>query len=143
MAKTVKVKMTRVQNQGRIQNSYPMEYDPTKIQIIAYEGINDASKPYCIGVVKDEDLDSFVTSLDIVEITQQEAETLGNTWRPQVTRIIDEQKIIGILEKVSNSQELTQAEKDAINPENSELGINKSTAFTDLQNATIGRVDNG
>ena len=105
--------------------------------------MGDISKTYCIGVVKDEDLTAFISSPDIVEILKQEAETLGAVWRPQVTKITDENKILDILDKVHNSQGLTQLEKDVINPDNAELGINKSTAFTDMLNDAIGAINNG
>jgi hypothetical protein len=143
MAKIVKVKMNRVQSGSRIQNSYPAPYDPKKVQVIAYEDLGNVNKPYCIGVVKDEDLAAFTASPDIVEISQQEAETFGAVWRPQVKKITDMNKVLNILDKVHNSSDLTQAEKDAINPDNAELGINKSTAFTDLLSSTIGAVNNG
>jgi hypothetical protein len=147
MAKIVKVKMTRVQNQGKIQNTYPVEYDSTKIQIIAYEGLNDASKPYCIGVVKDTDLASFTESSDIEEITEAEAETLGAAWRPQVKKMTDVNKVIDILDKltveISASLSLTQADKDALNADNATAGINKSVAFADILTMAIERVNNG
>jgi hypothetical protein len=80
MAKIIKVKMTRVQNGGRIQNSYPVEYDSAKIKVITYEGLGDVSKIFLIGVVKDEDLATFTASDDIVELTQLEAVALESGY---------------------------------------------------------------
>lgn len=143
MAKIIKVKMQRVQTGNRISNVYPAEYNVDKIQVVAYEGLADVSKSYCIGVVKDEDLAAFTASDDIVEITQSEAEPLGTVWRPQVKRITNNNKVLDVLDKVHNAQELTQEEKNAINPDNATMGVNKSIAFTDLLTNTIGVVNNG
>lgn len=139
MAKIVKVKMTRVQNGGWTQNSYPAEYVDTKIKVW-YEDINDVSKDYLIGVVKDEDLEAFTASPDIEEITQETAIALGTVWRPQVKKITDVDVVLSILEKVRNSLALTQAEKDAIDPDNAAKGINKSSLFTDVLTDAITKV---
>jgi hypothetical protein len=133
MAKIVKVKISReLLSGGRIRNTYPPEYDSTKIRVLSYEDLNDVNKTFCIGVVSDADAPAFLESADITEVTSTEARTLGTSWRPQVTKITDEQTIISILNKVRNSQSLTQAEKDAINPDNATFGVNKSRPFNEL-----------
>jgi hypothetical protein len=155
MAKIVKIKMQAIITQPnggvRIQRIAPPEYDSTKIKIIAMEASGDLAGVlsrndgtiYRIGVVADGDLATFTASDDIVELTQLEAVALGNVWRPQVTKIFDEQKIIDILEKVSNSQALTLTELNAIDPDNAERGVGKSFTFTERLNATIEAVNNG
>lgn len=154
MAKIVKVKMTRVQNGGKIQNVYTADHQAgkhwrlaPKIKWVAFEGLGDLAKEYCIGVVKDADLAEFIVESNIEEITEQEAETLGVVWRPQVKKILDPSKVLAILDKLTDeigaSLALTQADKDALDPDNAEIGINKSVAFPDRLNDAIGKVNNG
>jgi hypothetical protein len=133
MAKIVKVNITReLLPGGRIRNTYPPEYDSTKIKILAYEDLNNVSKTFCIGVVSDVDAVNFLKSNSITELTQLEAETLGNQYRPQVNMFTDFHKVAEICLKTINKEELTQAEKDALDPTKEELGYNKSTSFTTL-----------
>jgi hypothetical protein len=132
MAKILKVKIKRAQTNNIISNTYPLEYDSKKIKVLAYEGLGDINKTFCIGVVNDVDAPAFLASKDIIEINQEDAQTLGVVWRPQTIKITDESKIIEIIEKVNNKEVLTQAEKDAINPDNATRGVNKSKPFNDL-----------
>jgi hypothetical protein len=136
MAKLVKVTTTKHAD-GAItytsdQESWTDWRLAGKITLVAYESISDITKPYCIGIVKDEDLAEFIQEPNIKEITQVDAETLGALWRPQEKIATDPDKLMDILDKVHNSLELTQSEKDAINPDNIEPGINNGPTFAEI-----------
>ena len=138
------VKAKRSRNSGGgTHYTYPPEYDAQKIQVLCYESSGENSivsardnsaQPYefLIGVVSDEDSIQFLKSHDIREIHQVEANEKGRRWRPQVERVIDQGKVMMILAKHARGEELTQEELDVIDPEKSNLGINKSQLFDDL-----------
>jgi hypothetical protein len=145
MSKILKVKIKRDHKPTGTHYTYPPEYDASKIQVLTYESMGDFygvvergdKDEFCIGVVKDEDVPSFLLSPDIVEIVTNEAKILGRKWRPQKEIISDDKVIITILAKLAKGEELSQKEKDAIDPNNLEYGINKSQLFDDLLDRTI------
>jgi len=142
MAKILKVKIKRDQTPAGTHYTYPLEYDAKKIQVLCYESTGELEvvqnrgnkNEYCIGVVKDEHASQFLKSKDIIEITQKNANVLGRKWRPQREKIIDQEKVMMILAKIGQGKGLTQIEKDALNPDKAEAGINKSVLFDDLLN---------
>ena len=125
MAKIVKVKikvvLTSTPRGIYVRRTYPPEYfipnHRKRIEQLAREAdVRSAdiiargdSTDHALCVVPDEALAAMTASPDIVEITEEEANNLGSIWNPQVTDIFDLQKIIDILDKSLNSQELTQA----------------------------------
>ncbi len=151
MSKILKIKIGRNQTGSGTSYIYPPEYDSSKINVLSYESIvkenediikvRGNKEEYIIGVVKDVDAPGFLVSADIVELNQTEAETTGNLWRPQVTKIEDRDKVIQILAKVALNQDLTQTEKDAINPDKEEPGIGKSRSFAAMLSEAKANVD--
>lgn len=148
MAKILKVKITRSVDGNRIDYVYPNSYDKDKILITCYEHVGDQASidsrgggyEYWIGVVSDTDATGFLENPDITELTQQEAETLGDTWRPQVDYVVDVIGVAAIVAKLRASESLTQEEDDSINPDNAAIGINKSIAYSQLLSNTLTAV---
>jgi len=140
MSKILKVKIKREPILGGgTHYVYPPEYNAKKIQVLCYESMGEEDKvkargdyEYCIGVVKDEDAPAFLKSNDIVEINETKAKIDGKKWRPQTERIIDEKEVLRICAKAVSGESLTQKEKDALNPDKAEIGVNKSKSFSDL-----------
>lgn len=152
MAKILKVKIgviiTSVNGGYYFKRTAPAEYDKNKIKIICNEPWTDVvsrndGTEYRIGVVSDSDAPSFLASADITELTQQDANTQGGTWRPQINVIADNSKVLDILDKVHSNPTnpgLTQDEIDSINPDHATIGVHKTDAFSDLLTSTINEV---
>lgn len=139
MSKILKVKITQSKIEGGGTHiSYPPEYDSRLIQQLNCGRDNDI--PYCIGVVRTSNASGFLASDDIEEISYNDAVALGEQWRPQITKIVDYQRIVDILAKVSANQLLTQEEKDAIDPENEEVGLSRSQSFSELLTHLVNNI---
>jgi|LGOV01.1.fsa_nt_gb Lhr-like helicase len=144
MSKILLIKAKRSKNPGGgTHYTYPPEYDSTKIQVLCYESLgknnivtarDKSTLPheFLIGVVSNKDAPQFLVSSDIQEIQQVEANEKGRKWRPQIEKIIDQEKVMMIFAKHARGEELTQEELDVINPEKPNLGLNKSQLFDDL-----------
>ena len=135
MSKILKVKMKAIKSGGGTHLVYPKEYDAKKIQVLAYGGgetVDGNRYGYCIGVVKDIDAPSFLQSQDIVEIDRAEAVNLGSQWKPQITKISDENKVLSICKKVFEDEALTSEDRDALDPKSSVKGITESQSFDTL-----------
>jgi len=136
MSKIVKVKIKMEDLAGGgTHNVYPKGYNASKISVLAYGGSEETIGRfgYCIGIVKDEDLTSFLQTDDIVEILEEEANEFGRKYRPQRVTISDQNKVIEILAKSALDNKLSDEDKKAINPEDETLGINKTKLF-DVKN---------
>jgi len=142
MAKILEVRIQRNQLSGRTDYVYPPGYDAKKIQVLCYEDkdetlLRNNGDQYCIGVVSDADALQFLASSDITEINRGNAIVKGRRWRPQVNKIADEKKILMIIAKYVRGEVLTQQEKNALDPDSPEVGINKSKLFDDLLDERI------
>lgn len=145
--KILKVKIARNQNSNGTSYIYPQEYDASKIQVLCYETTNmdnydsvvarGNDYEYCVGVVEDEDVGNFLVSDDIEEMDYNTSLSTCESWVKQVNKITDQDKIISILDKINNSEELTQDEKDSINPSNSSTGVNLTKSFQDILDESL------
>lgn len=139
MAKILKILIDRESKNGGTHYTYPPEYNAKHIQILAYESSYEEDNvksrgnkdEYVIGVVSDEHVPTFLKNDNISEISVEEANKLGNRWTRQIEKISDEKKVLSILAKNLRGEELTQEDKDAIDPHKEAIGINKTKAFSD------------
>lgn len=150
MSKILLIRAKRSQMPGGVTHyEYPPEYDAMKIQVLCYESVGENTTvtardsvphphEFLIGVVSDTNAEQFLKSPDIREIHQTEANEKGRRWRPQVDKITDQGKVMGILAKHARGEELSQDELDAINPEHSTPGLNKSQSFDELLIGQLG-----
>lgn len=143
--KIVKIKVKREVEGGTTHYVYPPEYDAKKIQVLCYESVGDVdtvvardsidsknSYEYLIGVVSDKDFVQFSKSKDVEEVDYATACVHGRKWRPQVEKILDNNKVLSILSKAARGEVLTQADKDVLDPNKPDRGVNKSKLFDDL-----------
>ncbi len=147
MKKILKVKIKRTVGGGKTHYDYPPEYDVSKISVLRYEsqdpdGMSDVKgrgdkDEYCIGVVNEADVPAFLISKDIEEITSDVAKALGPKWYTQVDKISDPNKILAIVAKQARGEVLTQEEKDALDPDNPESGINKTPTWDEIIDESI------
>lgn len=141
MAKILQITVKREQLPGLTQYTYPPEYDAKKIQVLCYEDrdetlLRNNGDQFCIGVVSDADAPQFWVSSDITEIGRTDAIVKGRRWRPQINKITNDDEVIRVIIKKMKGIVLTQKEKDALDPDSSEKGINKSRLFDDLLDGT-------
>lgn len=145
--KILKVRIKRVQDENGTHYIYPIEYDSKKIGVLCYETTNmdnyeevvnrGNDYEFMIGVVKDEYMNDFLKSEYIEELSYDEALLTGNSWVKREDRIIDNKKIISILNKINSDIPLSKKEKDAIDPNSKEIGLNKNKSFKDILDESL------
>lgn len=158
--KLIKMRIRRDNTGGNTHYEYPVPYyDAYKIVFgpIYESGLSencpdiltrDEDDEFIVIGVKDEDLTQFLGCNNVVdagsghvwtavELTPAEAIVLGNIWTKQIEKITDQDVVTKILAKIGRSEELTQQEKDALNPDNAEPGINKTKSFEEDLNAYL------
>lgn len=149
--KIVKMKIRREMKNGGTHYTYPVPYyNKDKVKFLIYEKGAKArgeNYQYILVGMKAEDLDSFLGADGIVkdgfkfeatEVTREQAIEDGDKWVDRVDKITDQQKVLKILSKMARNEEVTQAERDAIDPEKAERGINKSKSFTESLDEALG-----
>lgn len=138
--------------QGGTHYTYPPNYDPKKIKFgPVYEKdakINhDKYQDIIFGVVDGDEVDFLkdngcvdgLHTFTVEEISQNDANTLGNTWITQREKIVDQTEVLKICAKAVIGTALTQEEKDALNPDNPTPGINKTKSFEESLNEAVGK----
>lgn len=149
MPKFLRVKIGRDQSAARTHYTYPPQYDPKKVIMgPVYETFNPANMAevvgrgndheFCLIAVSDADAPQFLESPDIEEIDRDEMEQEGTKFsRPSIVKVVDSVKIGKILEKLAKDptkapvEVLDQNELNAIDPENAELGLQKTKTFSE------------
>lgn len=131
--KILKVKIQRNQTAEKTSYVYPLEYNPRKIQVIAYETFSAEGDTDCkgrgntdefmIGYVEEADVPSFVASPDIVEIDRAEAEVLGAKWIKPVVKITDETAVLMVLAKAAKQEVLSADDLKVIDEKDPTAGI--------------------
>ena len=129
----IKIKLIKQPN-GIVSYNYPLSYDASKINILAYSDsviINEEIIAYCIGIVNDKYINNFLNNNeDVVEISSQEADALGKVWRLPVLKILNEKLVVFIVNKIKQNIPLDKKEKEALDPNNyNTLGLNYSKNF--------------
>lgn len=149
--KLLKMKIKRTDIDGGTHYDYPTPYyDANKVIFgpIYEGGIEDnletiknrkSNDEFIIIGVEDSNMNNFLSAngykdnsgfeFSCVEITQTVAEQDGIRWTRQIEKITDMNRVVTILAKIGRGETLTQKEKDALNPDNSEIGINKTKSF--------------
>lgn len=151
--KTLKMRIKREAQDGRTHYEYPVPYyDAHKVvfgpiyegSIDTYAaeaqgrnakdefiivGVADADAPQFLDANGKDDGTGFIWSC--VEVNDAEAEADGGKWMPQGEKIVDQNKVMSILAKIGRGEELTKQEKDALDPDKDEPGINKTKSFKD------------
>jgi len=156
--KLIRLKIKRTSTAEKTHYDYPACYDAKKVKFgPIYEGAmeenvalinqrNQGDEFIVIGT-DDKDAVAFLKAegskeqafeFGAKEITVEEALVEGNKWTKQTEKIVDLEKVLMILAKVAREEPLNQTEKDAINPDNPEPGINKSKPFEESLNEFLG-----
>lgn len=91
--KIIKCNINKTRTDTHTSYKYPESWDPSKIHVVAYEHGNTIGnvKEGCIAIIKDDNYaEELLKEPDVTEITEDEANTLGDKWRPQ--RVIVDEK---------------------------------------------------
>jgi len=139
MSKIIKAKIYYTKTEGGTSYSggYPIGLTDTKTQWLVEsdetEKGQDEKGTYVtkLAVVYDNTLvDKAIATGQCWEINEIEADEFGKKFSsPQVEQITDQEKVIKICAKAIKGEVLTQKEKNAIDPDNEEIGINKTKPF--------------
>jgi len=144
MAKFVQVTITehangtdwaRANNEAPMQ--YPATYDANKITPLLYEqaDLSVEGSIEMVGVVEDADLAS-VLGAGIVELDRTATLAWGAAHEPTQQNVItDQNAVILASAKAAIDEALTQEEKDVLNPDNAQPGINKTQTFAEMMDA--------
>jgi hypothetical protein len=154
MAKILKIRLGREQTAAKTKYTFPEELDRSKIKVVSYETIQSSERradviargndhEFIIAVVEDIDAPAFLVSDDIVELTEQEAITLGDTWRSPVVKTKDQNAVNMALSKYALSQALSPEEAAALDPNDPTPGINMTENFTEMLTNTVNKVSAG
>lgn len=105
-----------------------------KVDVVAYEDHPDRLGTQTEGAVcvcDDETWEKIAVKEDplVMQLTEAAANEKGQAWRPQITRVTDEQKVLLITAKVALGQILSSEEKKALDPDDPAPGVGKSPLF--------------
>jgi len=157
--KLIKMKIKRTEENGRTHYDYPSAY---KAELVKFGPIYESALPENLAIVsargnkdefilfgvEDKAAQVFLSSQGVFEkafsfeaqeITEEAAKQIGSSWTRQTEKITDEAKVIQILAKVARNEQLTQAEKDALDPNKPESGISLSKSFEAYLNEFLGK----
>jgi len=138
--KLIKAIITKNRALTETSFTYPEKWDPTKINILAYEDTDNLGdvEEFCIGIIHDDAYAlSLIDNIAVIEIDETEANTLGDAQKPQ-RLFVDDNKLAEILIAIDKDKAVcTQAELDMLNPDNDAPGIRKTAKF-DVSNWYIG-----
>jgi hypothetical protein len=151
--KIIKMKIQRLDIGGGTRYVYPKPYYEPKKVIFGpvYEaGAKERGMnyEYIIFGVRDADVSGFLAAnsqvsggftFEVQEIDRNTAIADADPWAPQTERIIDQTKILAICAKAVRGEVLTQQEKDALDPNKTEIGINKTPSFTERLDDALGK----
>lgn len=139
----IKMKIARNYTLERTRYSYPKEYDAFKVKYGPFyeTGAKERGQDYqyILFGVADTDAPAFLKAhgvvqgnftFEAVEQTRDQALALGNAWTEQTEQITDQAKVLSITAKAARGKVLTQAERDALDPDNPAPGVNKTAPFS-------------
>ena len=104
------------------------------VDVVAYEDHPEslgAHSEGCVCVCDDTTWETIAAKKDkaITLLTETAANDKGRAWRPQVTKVTDETKVLLITSKVALGQALATEERKALDPEDTTPGVGKSPLF--------------
>lgn len=118
----LKVKISKQRSPNGTKFIYPEGYDPEKIKVVAYqdEGLDEE---LCIGIVDDD----FQLNDKIIEITEEEINTLGKEYKPQEKKITDQSAVLLALS--TPEAERTEEQIKVLDENDPTPGINITREF--------------
>lgn len=101
-----------------------------RVQVLAYQDEGLAVEG-AICICQDDLWTEIAAKKDkaITLLTNAQANEKGRAWRPQVTRVNDEQKVLLIVAKAALNEKLSPADKRALDPEDPTPGVGRSKPF--------------
>ena len=104
------------------------------VDVIAYEDHPESLGKHsegCVCVCEDGVWVKIAAKKDkaITLLTETAANDKGRAWRPQITKVTDETKVLLITAKVALGKALSTDEREALNPDKETPGVGKSPLF--------------
>ena len=134
--KTFEVKIKKTRTATECGMEWPAWWDEVyqRVDVVAYEDYPDQlglREEGAVCVCDDKTWRAIAAKKDkaIAELTETTANEKGRAWRPQVTRITDQDKVLQLTAKVVFGKALTATEKKALDPEDVTPGVGKSPLF--------------
>lgn len=127
----IKIKLVDGPNDSVVY-CYPVNCEAHNINILAYSEEHleqDGKFSHCIGLV-DDNFSTDLPSEIICEINKEEANQLGQKWRPPIMKITNQKLVNDIIARLKNGIPLTWMEIKALDPYDKQAaGINYSKEF--------------
>lgn len=151
--KIIKMKIQSTRTQGGTHYEYPSAYIPQKVRYGPFyeSGVKErgGDYTYILFGVNDADAPQFLSAnglakggftFEAVEADKTEALEFGNAHTQQSTKIMDQEKVLMICAKVASGGILTQEDKDVLDPDSPEIGINKTKSFQESLDNALARI---
>ena len=145
--KTFEVKIKKTRTATECGMEWPAWWGEVhqNVDVVAYEDYPDQlglQEEGAVCVCDDKTWETIAAKKDkaIAELTTVDANTKGRAWRPQITRVTDEQKVLMLTAKAVLGTALTVDEKKALDPDDEAPGVGKSKLF-DLAQIAADRGD--
>lgn len=133
--KILKVKVRKLRTPSSCRFIYPDAWKAKKIHVLAWgpgKGMGEQVEE-CLCVAEETVAEQLVSSGEAVELPKAQANVLGRKWKPRRARITLEEKVISLVEKLLRGEQLTTQERDILDPDKPEEGINRGPEF-DIEN---------
>lgn len=138
--KLIKLKIKREQTAGRTHYTYPKGYEASKVRFGPfYESsleknlrkVRDRGNKdeFIIVGMNDRDATSFLACAEATELSYDEALAIGSSWTEQVEITANPLLVLSIVAKATRGEPLSSEERDALDPNSSTPGINKTKSF--------------
>lgn len=109
---------------------YPVDYADLNIIAYSHSEVYEGGVRflYCLAIAKDSFTSDLPESI-IAEISKDEANRLGQEWKPPVMKILNQKLVDDIITRLKNGIPLTWMEINALDPRSPEIGLNYSKQF--------------
>ncbi len=149
----LKIKIQRERKEGSTHYGYPQPYYdmldikigpiyeggiPENLQAIWDRATKDKGDEFVLVGVSN-DIKTAIDSPDIEELDELSFKDIGSSWTKQAEKITDQDKVLSIIAKSVIGKPLTQIEKDALDLNNPEPGINLSKSFNQTVDEELER----
>jgi len=138
--KILKVTIKKERGPTQCHFEYPERWDAQKIHVLAYEDHPEnlgKVEESCLCVADDDTANWLLEQPEVQEVGIDEANALGKQWRPSVTTVTDEDRVITTMRKILSKPGLVtalknvleQREIDSLDEKKAEPGIGKGKEF--------------
>lgn len=133
-----KIYYTKDKKGTHYSGGYPKTWEAEKIPFILYGDTdvdtNGKNIQWVFTIVPEDIYDKMIQDEQCQFCSKEESLAMGDKYYSTREKITDNEKILKILAKTAREEILTEDEKNALNPDHPESGVNKSKSFEDICN---------